>query len=264
MLLTVDVGNAQTHLGVWHRDELVHQWRASTDPTRTADELAMFFGDFLAMADLSFSRQISGVAVCSVVPPATQELRELSFKYFGFPAVVVEPGVKTGIAILTDNPKEVGADRIANAVAAHDMFPTENVVVVDFGTAITVDAVSGRGEYMGGAIAPGVETAADALFHATAQIRRVELSEAPPTVLGKNTVASVQSGLLYGTADMVDGLVDRITEELGGASRVIATGGFAPSVSRLCKRVERVEPILTLIGLRLIFGLNVERKEATA
>lgn len=264
MLLTVDVGNSQTHLGVWEEEHLIHQWRASTDPTRTADELAMFFGEFLTMAGLSLSSEITGVAICSVVPPVTQELRDLTSRYFGFPAIVVEPGVRTGIAVLTDNPKEVGADRIANAVAAHEMFPGENVVVVDFGTAITVDAVSGNGEYVGGAIAPGIETAATALFLATAQIRRVELAEAPPSALGKSTVTSVQSGIIYGTADLVDGLVDRITDELGGETRVISTGGFAPSISRHSKRIERVEPTLTLTGLRLIFELNVDRREVAS
>jgi type III pantothenate kinase len=261
LLLTVDVGNTQTHLGVWDGGRLTHQWRASTDPARTADELAMFFGEFLTMAGMSLPSQITGIAICSVVPSVTQELRELASRYFGFGAVVVEPGIKTGIAVLTDNPKEVGADRIANAVAAHEIFPTENAVVVDFGTAITVDAVSDQGEYIGGAIAPGLETAASALFHATAQIRRVELGDAPPSALGRSTVTSVQSGIIYGTTDLVDGLVDRITQELGGNSRVIATGGFAPSISRHSKRIERVEPILTLTGLRLIFERNADRRE---
>lgn len=261
MLLAVDVGNTQTHLGVWEDRELVHQWRASTDPSRTADELALFFGEFLAMADLSLEKDITGVALCSVVPPATQELRELTHRYFGFPAVVVEPGVKTGLAILYDNPREVGADRISNAVAAHDLFPSENAVMVDFGTAITVDAVSARAEYLGGAIAPGLETAATALFRTTAQITRVELSGAPPSALGKNTVASVQAGIIYGTVDLVDGLVDRITGEIGGPARVVATGGFAHSVARHSRRIERVEPTLTLAGLRLIFERNADRRE---
>jgi type III pantothenate kinase len=260
LLLTVDVGNTQTHLGVWEGSHLTHQWRASTDPARTADELAMFFGEFLRMAGASFPSQITGLSVCSVVPSVTLELRDLAHRYLGFSAVVVEPGVKTGIAVLTDNPKEVGADRIANAVATHTIFPDENAVVVDFGTAITVDAVSAHGEYMGGAIAPGLETAASALFHATAQIRRVELSEAPPSALGKNTVTSVQSGIIYGTTDLVDGLVDRITDELGGRTRVIATGGSAPSIARHSRKIERLEPTLTLTGLRLIYELNVPQE----
>lgn len=257
MLLAVDVGNTQTHLGVFDRAELIHQWRASTEPERTADELGLLFGHFLETAGLSFSRQISGVAISSVVPRATQELREMADAYFGFPAVVVEPGVKTGIAILTDNPREVGADRIANAVAAHALYPDDPVIVVDFGTAITVDAVSARGEYLGGAIAPGIDTAATALFSTTAQIRRVELV-APPSAVGKSTVTSVQSGIVFGTAALVDGLVERVAKELGGDARVIATGGLAPVVIEHCHRVEEHEPTLTLRGLWLIFERNAE------
>jgi type III pantothenate kinase len=257
MLLAVDIGNTQTQLGVFRGEKLVHQWRASTDQTRTADELALMFGEFLSLADLSFSRQISGVAISSVVPKATQELREMTDRYFGFPAVVVEPGTRTGISIKTDNPREVGADRIANAVAANAMFEDEHVVIVDFGTAITVDAVSRDGEYLGGAIAPGVETAAAALFSSTAQIRRVELL-APPSAIGKSTITSVQSGVVYGTAALVDGLVERVCSELGGRARVIATGGLAPMVIDHSKLIEHVEPDLTLIGLRLVFERNTE------
>jgi type III pantothenate kinase len=258
MLLAVDVGNTQTHLGVFQRDELAHEWRASTDPTRTADELGLMFGQFLSLADLSFSRQITGVAISSVVPRATQELREMTSQYFGFDAVVVEPGIKTGIAILTDNPREVGADRIANAVAAHDLFPDEAVVIVDFGTAITVDAVSAKGEYLGGAIAPGIDTAATALFSATALIRRVELVEPPGSAIGKSTVTSVQSGIIYGTAGLVDGLTERIIDELGDKARVIATGGLAPVMMGHCRYLERLEPTLTLEGLRIIYERNAE------
>ncbi|MGH2756126.1 MAG: type III pantothenate kinase [Actinomycetota bacterium] len=255
MLLATDVGNTQTHLGVFKRDELIHEWRCSTDSSRTADELALLFGEFLSLADLSFSRQITGVAISSVVPRATQELRDMTIKYFGFPPVVVEPGTRTGLAVLTDNPREVGADRVANAVAAHDLFPESAVVVVDFGTAITVDAVSANGEYLGGAIAPGVDTSATALFSATANIRRVELV-APPNAIGKTTVTSVQSGIMYGTAAMVDGLVERVAGELGGDARVVATGGLAQSMAEHCRTIEKVEPILTLMGLRLIFERN--------
>jgi type III pantothenate kinase len=257
MLLAVDVGNSQTHMGVFERDRLHHEWRASTDISRTADEWALMFGQFLSLADLSFSRQITGVAISSVVPRVTQELREMTVGYFGFPPVVVEPGVKTGVPVKMDNPREVGADRIANAVAAHWLWPEEPVVVVDFGTAITVDAVSAEGEYLGGAIAPGVDTAAGALFSATAQIRRVELV-APPSAIGKNTVAAVQSGIIFGTAAMVDGLVERVAGELGDSAHVVATGGLAPVVLESCKRVERFEPTLTLMGLRLIFERNFE------
>lgn len=255
MLLAVDIGNTQTHIGVFDRRELIHQWRAATEPRRTADELALMFGQFLDPAGLSFSRQITGVAISSVVPRATQELRDMTLNYFGFPAVVVEPGTKTGIAILTDNPREVGADRIANAVAAHAMYPGEAVVVADFGTAITVDAVSAEGEYLGGAIAAGIDVASTALFASTAQIRRVELV-APESAIGKSTTASVQSGIVFGTAALVDGLVERVIKELGGDARVVATGGIAPVVIPHCHRIERFEAMLTLNGLRLIFEQN--------
>lgn len=257
MLLTVDVGNTQTLIGVFEKDRLEHEWRVSTDPKRTADELALLFGEFLQLADLSFSRQITGVAISSVVPKATQELREMTLRYFGFPPVIVEPGVKTGIAVLTDNPREVGADRIANAVAAHEMFPSRSVVIVDFGTAITVDAVSADGQYLGGAIAPGVETAASALFSSTAQIRRVQLL-VPEFAIGKTTVGAVQSGIMFGTAALVDGLVERVANELDGDVEVIATGGLAPVIIEHCKTIQRFEPMLTLNGLRLIFERNID------
>ncbi|MDP9226565.1 MAG: type III pantothenate kinase [Actinomycetota bacterium] len=255
MLLAIDVGNTQTHLGVFNKGDLIHEWRASTDARRTSDELALLFGHFLSLAGLSFSSQVTGVAICSVVPRSTQQLREMTARYFGFPAVVVEPGVKTGIAIVTDNPREVGADRIANAVAAHHMYGPEPVVVVDLGTAITVDAVSAKGEYLGGAIAPGLDIAAAALFSATAKITRVELV-APPTTIGKSTVTAVQSGLIFGTAGLIDGLVERVIEELGGDAHVVGTGGLASVVLEHSRTIEKIEPVLTLLGLRLIFERN--------
>jgi type III pantothenate kinase len=255
MLLAVDVGNTQTKLGVFQGEKLAHEWRASTAARRTADELALMFGEFLAVADLSFSHEITGVSISSVVPRATQGLREMTLRYFGFPPVVVEPGVRTGIAVVTENPREVGADRIANAVAARDMFPDSAVIVVDVGTAIKVDVVSARGEFLGGAIAPGMDTSVAALFESTAQLRRVELV-APPHVIGRSTVTSIQSGIVYGTAALVDGLVERVTEEIDEPASVIATGGLAPTVVRHSRRVEHLEPALTLLGLRLVFERN--------
>jgi type III pantothenate kinase len=257
MLLAVDVGNTLTHVGVFDRHALEHEWQASTDPARTADELALLFGDFLSLADLSFTRQISGVVISSVVPRVTQELREMTDQYFGFSPVVVEPGVRTGISVLTDNPREVGADRIANAVAAHVRWPGEAVIVVDFGTAINLDVVSTNGEYLGGAIAPGIDSSADGLFRSAAQIRRVELV-APPSAIGKTTVTCVQSGIIYGSAGMIDGLIDRITDELGIPVRVVATGGRAATVVEHCRLVEHVEPALTLHGLLEIYERNSE------
>lgn len=255
MLLAIDVGNTQTHLAVFRGEEVVQEWRASTVPEHTADELSLMFGQFLASADLSFSRSITGVVIASVVPRATQELREMTVRYFGFDPLVVEPGIKTGIAIVTDNPREVGADRIANAVAAHDLYPGDAVAVVDFGTAITVDAISPKGEYLGGAIAPGIDIAAGALFSATAQIRRVELV-APPSAVGKNTTTSVQSGIVFGYAGLVDGLIERVVDELGGDVRVVAAGGLASRVVEHTRYIEKVEPMLTLMGLRLIYERN--------
>jgi type III pantothenate kinase len=256
MLLVVDVGNTQTHVGVFSGEHLSHEWRASTDQGRTADELALMFGEFLSLAGLSFSREITGVAICSVVPKATQELRDMALRYFGYPPVVVEPGTRTGIAVATENPREVGADRITNAVAAHDMHPGSAVIVVDFGTATKVDAVSARGEFLGGAIAPGVGISSSALFQGTAQIRRVELV-APSAAIGRSTDTSVQSGVVFGTAGLVDGLVERVERELGEDAAVVATGGLAGTVVKHCRRVEHVEPILTLLGLRLVFERNV-------
>jgi type III pantothenate kinase len=260
MLLAVDVGNTQTKLGVFKGDELAHEWRASTNARRTADELALMFGQFLSVADLSFSNEITGVAISSVVPRATQQLREMTLRYFGFPAVVVEPGVRTGIAVATENPREVGADRIANAVAARHIFPDSAAVIVDAGTAIKVDVLSARGEFLGGAIAPGMDTSAAALFQSAAQLRRVELV-APPHVIGRSTMTSIQSGVVYGAAALVDGLVERVTDELSEDAEVVATGGLAPTVVKHSRRVEHLEPTLTLLGLRIVFERNTMMEE---
>lgn len=255
MLLAVDIGNTQTHVGIFRREDLVHEWRAATDPRRTADELALMFGGFLSLVDLSFSTEITGVCIASVVPRATQELREMTLRYFGFRPVVVEPGTKTGVAILMDNPKEVGADRIANAAAARELFPGQAVIVVDFGTAINFDVVTAQGHYLGGALAPGLESSASALFSATARLPRVELV-APDSPIGKNTVAAIQSGIIFGAAGLVDGIIGRIEEELASEALVVATGGFAEIVAEQCSKVSRVDPNLTLVGLRAIFDLN--------
>lgn len=257
MLLAVDIGNTQTHVGVFQREDLVHEWRTATEPQRTADELALMFGGLLTLVELSFSKQITGIVVASVVPRVTQELREMALRYFGFFPVILEPGVRTGIAIHTDSPREVGADRIANAVAAHHLFPDGNVIVVDFGTAINFDVVTAEGSYIGGALAPGLESSAAALFNATARLPRVELI-APATAIGKNTVAAIQSGILFGAAALVDGIVARLSAEIDGGATVIATGGAAEMVSEHCRSVDEIEPNLTLIGLRLIYERNSE------
>ncbi len=254
MLLAIDVGNTQTVLGLFQGAELSLHWRIATVGDRTADELALLFGGFLEQEGLSFSRQITGVCVASVVPDQTQALREMVRRYFHFDPVILGPGVRSGIPILTDNPKEVGADRIANAVAAFDGYGGP-AIVVDFGTATTYDAVSEHGEYLGGAIAPGVQVSAAALFSATARLQRVEIGE-PRSVIGKNTVESIQSGLLFGTAAEVDGMVERMQKELGGHATVIATGGLAETLAPYCQLIDRQEPWLTLKGLRLIYEKN--------
>ncbi|MGH2661424.1 MAG: type III pantothenate kinase [Actinomycetota bacterium] len=255
MLLAVDIGNTETVVGVFRDAELAWRWRMATEPERTADELALLFGGFLQQQGLSFDRNVTGVVLSSVVPSSTQAMREMVSRYFRFPAVVVEPGVKTGVHVATDNPKEVGADRIVNALAAFDGYGGP-AIVVDFGTATTFDVVSEKGEYLGGAIAPGVQLAARALFDHTALLPLVELA-APSSVIGKNTVESVQSGLVFGYASMIDGMVERISKELGSPT-VIATGGLAPMVIAECRSIDHHEPWLTLEGLRLVYEKNAE------
>jgi type III pantothenate kinase len=253
MLLAIDVGNTETVVGVFRDEELAWRWRMATVPDRTADELALLFGGFLQQQELSFDRNVTGVVLSSVVPSATQALREVVRRYFRFQPVVVEPGVKTGVPVLTDNPKEVGADRIVNALAAFTAYGGP-CVVVDFGTATTFDCVSDRGEYVGGVIAPGLQVAARALFEHTARLPLVELV-APPAAIGKNTVESVQSGLIYGYAALIDGMVERISKELGHPT-VVATGGLASVVIEECRTIDHHEPWLTLEGLRLVFEKN--------
>lgn len=254
MLTVIDVGNTQTVVGLYDGAELVDHWRLSTVAERTADELALLLGQVLAARRVALGEGVDGLAVSSVVPPVTSALRAVAIRA-DVPAVVIEPGVRTGMPILYENPREVGADRIANAVAAYDLYggPT---VVVDFGTATTVDATSSRGEYLGGAIAPGVEVGVEALVSRTAALRRVELV-APRHVIGKNTVESIQSGVLYGVAAMVDGLCRRFERELG-PSTVVATGGLATLVAPLSECIQHEEPWLTLHGLRLVYDRNTE------
>jgi type III pantothenate kinase len=255
MLLAVDVGNTETVLGVFRDEELAWHWRLATVPERSADELALLFGGFLERQGLSFDRHVTGVVISSVVPTATQSLREMVRGYFHFAPVVVEPGVKTGVPVLTDNPKEVGADRIVNALAAFSKYGGP-AIVVDFGTATTFDAISEGGEYLGGAIAPGIQISARALYERTARLPRIELS-APRSVVGKNTVESLQSGIVFGYSAMVDGMVERLAKELGTPT-VIATGGLASIVIGECRTIDQHDPWLTLEGLRLMFEKNAE------
>jgi type III pantothenate kinase len=253
MLLAVNVGNTETKLGMFRDEELVSHWRVSTRARRTADELALLFGGFLEQEGLSFSREITGVAISSVVPTITQSLREMTRRYFHFDPVVVGPGVKTGLAVLTDNPREVGADRIVNAVAAYSRYGGP-CIVIDFGTATTYEAVSENGEFLGGVIAPGLEVSATGLSAIADRLPRVEVAP-PRSIIGKNTVESLQSGLVFGTAAEVDGIVERMQKELGPAT-VVATGGLAEVVIPHCNTIDHHDPWLTLEGLRIIFDRN--------
>jgi type III pantothenate kinase len=262
MLLVVDVGNTQTVIGLYPTDEqgatngsdLADHWRISTNAERTPDELAMLFRQFLSVRGEQFDAEhVRGVSICSGVPRATAHLRRMCERYLGWAPTVLEPGIKTGIPVLYDNPKEVGADRIANAVGALDRYGSP-VVVVDFGTATTFDVLSPKGEYLGGAIIPGVEISLEALFQRAAALRRVELVE-PRSVIGKSTVESLQSGALYGYASMIDGMCERIFAEIG-ESRVISTGGLGALISQYTQRVELHDSWVTLHGLRLIYEKN--------
>jgi type III pantothenate kinase len=255
VLLAVNVGNTNTVLGVFRGPGLEHQWRTSTEPERTADELAVLFAGLLEQAGLSFSNQITGVVISSVVPTCTTALRDMVHRYFNFPPVVVEPGTKTGIPILTDNPRELGADRVVNALAAFHRYGGP-CIVIDFGTATTYDAVSERGEFLGGAIAPGIQTKNASLSRETARLPQVEL-HAPRGGIGRNTVEAIQSALVYGSAAEADGMIDRMRKELGGHATVVATGGLASLVVPHCQFVDEHEPWLTLEGLRLVFERNV-------
>lgn len=254
MLLTIDVGNTNTVLGVFDGKVMTRSWRVKTDPRNTADEL------WLQYSALVSPFEITGLSVCSTVPATLRELRTMITWYFPkMRTTIVEPGTKTGVPLLVDNPKEIGADRIVNTLAAHTMYPHGAAIVVDFGTSTNLDVVSPKGEFLGGALAPGIEISVDALAARAAQLRKVELIR-PRSVIGKNTVEALQSGTIFGFAGQVDGLVHRITAELAesyeGAPTVIATGGLAPLVLGISETIQHHEPDLTLIGLRLIHERN--------
>jgi type III pantothenate kinase len=264
MLLAVDAGNTDTVIGLYELSVkepqaadhgLIDHWRIATHAERTADEHAVMFQGFLAAKRHDWLDEVEGMVISSGVPRVTANLRSMAERYLGKQAVVLEPGTRTGVPIRYDNPKEVGADRIANAVAAYDLYggPT---IMVDFGTATTCDAISAEGEYLGGAIAPGVEISLDALFGRAAALRQVELAR-PRSVLGRSTIESIQSGTVYGYAAQVDGLCARIEEELGECT-VVGTGGLAALIAPFSDSVQQVEPWLTLHGLRLVFAMNVE------
>ncbi|QWF81446.1 type III pantothenate kinase [Amycolatopsis sp. CA-230715] len=260
MLLTIDVGNTNIVLGLYEgrgdAAKLRHDWRMRTDAQITADELALTMRGLLG----EYAEQVTGISALSTVPAVLRELRAMLGRYYAdVPKVVVEPGVRTGVPLLVDNPKEVGADRLANTLAAHHLHPTA-CVVVDFGTSTNIDAISAKGEFLGGAFAPGIEISVDALADKAAALRKVELVP-PRSVIGKSTVECLQSGIVYGFAGQVDGLVKRIVAELtGGADvpvAVLATGGLAPLVLSESDTITEHVPDLTLLGLRLVYERHV-------
>ena len=263
MLLCVDIGNSHTVLGLFDGDRLEHRWRVTTEERRTADEWFVLLRGLLRGATDptheappgSLGVPTTGIAVCSTVPMVLHEVRQVLSRYFDdVPHLVVEPGGRTGVPVLMDNPREVGTDRIVNALAASHLYGGP-CIVVDVGTATTFDVVSARGEYVGGAIAPGIEISLEALGRRGAQLRRIEVVR-PRSVIAKNTVEAMQSGAVYGFASQVDGVVTRIVDELGiprSELTVVATGGLAPVVLDECTQVDEHQPSLTLIGLRLVF-----------
>ena len=251
MLLAVDVGNTNTVLGLFTGEELVRSWRITTHARATGDEMALTFRGLL-----DEQPEIAGLVLCSTVPSVLHELRPMLSSFFHeIPVVIVEPGTKTGVPILTDNPKEVGADRIVNTLAAHQQFGGP-CIVVDFGTSTNLDVVSAQGEFLGGALAPGIDISLEALSAKAAQLRKVEVVR-PRSPIGKNTVEALQSGAVFGFAGQVDGLVDRIIEEIGPVTAVVATGGLASVVIGESETITHHDPHLTLNGLRMVFERNV-------
>ena len=265
-LLTIDVGNTHTVVGLYESaapgvtadDGLVEHWRLSTDHRRTSDEFAATIADFLDFAQVTFP-DLSGVAVCSGVPKVQAMVREAAARYLDFEPVVIGPGIKTGMPIRYDNPREVGADRIANAIATYELYGGP-AIIVDFGTGNNYDIVSESGEFVGGAIAPGIEVSLDALVGRASALSSIELVE-PRSVIGRSTTESLQSGAVYGFAASVDGMVARFQEELGGGAVVVATGGLAPVIAPVASSIEHLEPHLTLHGLRIVYQRNTGSKQ---
>ena len=257
MLVTIDIGNTTIAVGVFDGDRLKVTWRVATGIHRLADEYGTLFLNLLQRQGILLSK-IRGAALCSAVPPLVSTLHEVCQEYLGISPLVVEPGVRTGIRITIDNAREVGPDRIVNAVAAHHLYG-EPVIIIDLGTATTFDVVSGGGDYLGGAIAPGIAIATEALFTRTAMLPRIELVR-PKQVIGRSTISAMQSGIVFGYIGLIEGMVRRIEQELGSKTKVIATGGYAQLLAEETPAIDIVNSDLTLIGLRLIYEMNETEK----
>jgi type III pantothenate kinase len=259
MLFALDVGNSNIALGVYEKNELMHHWRIETNRNRTEDEFGMIVRSLLAHVDIKFS-DIKGIIISSVVPPIMFSLEKMCHKYFGLKPLVVGPGIKTGLNIKYDNPREVGADRIVNAVAGIHLFGGP-LIIVDFGTATTYCYINDHNQYMGGAIAPGIAISTEALYSKAAKLPRIEIIK-PNEIIGKNTVSAMQAGILYGYVGQVEGIVNRMKEESKLLPKVIATGGMASLISKESNVIDFIEPFLTLKGLQLIYERNSEQKKA--
>ncbi len=258
MLLAVDVGNTNVVIGVFKGEQLLAKWHLFTDIYKTADEYTVLLRNMLSDKDLAMD-DINGAIVSCVAPQLLYIFEGLCKRSFGFRPLIVGAGIRTGVKLNYDNPREVGADRVVNAVAAHYLYK-EQMIVIDFGTATSLEVVSADGDFLGGAVAPGIGISAEALFKQTAMLPRVEL-HSPGQAIGKNTVAAVQSGLIYGYVGLIEGLVERMKRELDGDAKVIATGGLAPVIARETSAIDEVVPELTLVGLRLIYELNVQHPQ---
>ena len=256
MLLVIDVGNTNTVLGLFDEDSLQHDWRIRTEIDHTIDEYGVLIYNLYMSSRMKAKeiKAVTAIIISCVVPPMLNILEPLCIKYFNIKPLIVGPGIKTGMPIFYDNPKEVGADRIVNAVAAYDKYHKESIIV-DFGTATTFDYISPKGEYMGGCIAPGIMISSEALFEKASKLPRVEFSK-PKTIITKDTVSAMQAGIMFGYAGLVDGIVERMKAEVKTNPLVIATGGLARIVAQETKSIDKIEEMLTLDGLRIIYNLN--------